>query len=186
VSAWPEVSDSERAICDDMVRLARGLWLLEQPMLESFRFQHVHGDFWDNNVLFNDEDEITAVLDLDFSGWRPRTDDIALVLYYATATPDRKTVDPDHLHWLRRCVEAYDSSLDDPLTPHERGLLPLALARTVLFMTRNILALEEDASDYGAPALPAQRQMLAGMARELTWSRDLLDQAAEAQAIFVG
>lgn len=186
VSAWPDVSDKERAICDDMVRLAGGLWFLEQPLQESCRVQHVHGDFWDNNVLFNDEDEITAVLDLDFSGWRPRTDDVALVLYYATATPDRQGADPGLLHWLRRCVEAYDSSLDHPLTPQELALLPLALARTVLFMTRNILALEEDASGYGAPALPAQRQMLAGMANELTWSLDLLGQAAEAQTIFGG
>ena len=184
VAAWPEPTKEEARICQDMVGLAERLHRLEADFGASWHSQHVHGDFWDNNVLFDASGHITAVLDLDFAGWRPRTDDVALVLYYATATPGRDRVSADHLHWLKACVDAYDSALDAPLSHEERISIPLATARTVLFMTRNILGLEHNPSGYGAPALPAQRAMLAGMAEELVWCRDLVEHAGQVQEIF--
>ena len=184
VASWPDATATEEQIGADMVQLAERLWPLEAELAATWHYQHVHGDFWDNNVLFGDAATITAVLDLDFSGWRPRTDDVALVLYYATATPGRTAIDSDHLHWLRACVDVYDAGLDTPLSADERASIPVAMARTVLFMSRNILALEDDASDYGAPARPAQRGMLAGMRDELKVFLDLVDKADDARRIF--
>lgn len=183
VAGWPDPSPDEAAICNRAVELARLLAPQEARLARSWQLQYVHGDFWDNNVLFDAEDRVTAVLDLDFAGWRPRTDDVALTFYYATATPDREVVDQHQLEWLRECLDSYDASLERPLSRQERESIAPAMARTVLFMTRNIIGLHEDPTDYGAPALPAQRGMLAGMQQELRWSLQLATDPALAQRI---
>ena len=53
--------------------------------LPSFPRQLVHGDYWDNNVLFR-AGRIVLVADLDFMGERARIDDLALTLYYTNST----------------------------------------------------------------------------------------------------
>jgi Ser/Thr protein kinase RdoA (MazF antagonist) len=68
-----------------LAQLAEKLALeLQGAELERTAFlprQLVHGDFWDNNVLFRDQ-QIVAVLDFDFIGERARIDDVALILCY--------------------------------------------------------------------------------------------------------
>ena len=93
--------------------------------------QLVHGDFWDNNVLFH-KDRVVLVADLDFMGERLRIDDLALVLYYTNSTFWDDPLSDDRMRKLRGLVDAYDSGLTDHLTSAERAALPLALARTPL------------------------------------------------------
>jgi len=93
--------------------------------------QLVHGDFWDNNVLFRDE-RIVLVADLDFMGERPRIDDLALTLYYTNSTFADGRDNPTRRSQLRTLVDAYDRRLGVPLTNRERAAIPLAMARSAL------------------------------------------------------
>jgi len=98
--------------------------------------QLVHGDYWDNNVLFRDE-TVVAVLDFDFAGVRPRVDDLALPLgYLLTAGHGRSQI--------LDLIAAYDSGADQPLTPQERECLPLAMARAALFFLQYLLMPSND------------------------------------------
>lgn len=126
--------------------------------------QLVHGDFWNNNVLFVDG-RVSAVLDLDFMGFRPRIDDLALTLYYTRSDflgPFDQAV---RLRWIARIVNAYDSGLDEPLTDEERSALPFALARTILYGLRYIAASSDDA---------AVQDRVRGDASDVDWSLDLV------------
>lgn len=96
----------------------------------------MHGDFWDNNVLF-DGDRVVAILDLDLVEERPRIDDLALVLYYAyppAAPPETGGAQAP----LAALVRAYSEATEPPLTSAERSGLPFAIARTCLHFTRNM------------------------------------------------
>jgi Ser/Thr protein kinase RdoA (MazF antagonist) len=125
--------------------------------------QLVHGDFWDNNVLFRDG-AVVLVTDLDFMGQRARIDDLALTLYYTTST---FSDDPDsdaRLRRVRTLVDAYDGGLDggDALTPDERAALPLALARTPLAF---VAMLADVDSEAGA------RRLAAELVADVAWAR---------------
>jgi Ser/Thr protein kinase RdoA (MazF antagonist) len=115
--------------------------------------QLVHGDFWDNNVKFQNG-SLVAVLDLDFMEEGARIDDLALVLYYATSgstlASDRSPV--ERMQALRELVDAYDSGLECHLSEKERAALPLALARTPLKYARHLL-LRTSAAEQRAVAL---------------------------------
>ncbi len=115
--------------------------------------QLVHGDFWDNNVKFQNG-SLVAVLDLDFMEEGARIDDLALVLYYAnsgsTFASLRSPV--ERMQALRELVDAYDSGLECHLSEKERAALPLALARTPLKYARHLL-LRTSAADQRAVAL---------------------------------
>lgn len=104
--------------------------------------QLVHGDYWDNNVLFRDE-TLVAVLDFDFAGVRPRVDDVALPLGYLMQTGQPVSE-------IRDLLAAYDAGADQPLTAPERQALPFAMARAALFFLQYHLL----------PADPAHRQHL--------------------------
>lgn len=93
--------------------------------------QLVHGDYWDNNVLFRGE-QLMAVLDFDFAGVRPRVDDLALPLGYLLQSGYP-------LAEVRRLVDAYDSGTDRVLTEDERAALPYAMARGALFFLQYLL-----------------------------------------------
>ena len=115
--------------------------------------QLIHGDFWDNNVKFQNG-SLVAVLDLDFMEEGTRIDDLALVLYYAnsgsTLASLRSPV--ERMQALRELVDAYDSSLECHLSEKERAALPLALARTPLKYARHLL-LRTSAAEQRAVAL---------------------------------
>ena len=114
--------------------------------------QLVHGDFWDNNVLFH-RGRVVLVADLDFMGKRPRIDDLALVLYYTNSTFRDDPLSDDRMRKLRDLVDAYDSGLADHLTSAERAALPLALARTPLCFVGMIASVDTEA---GAKRLAAE------------------------------
>jgi Ser/Thr protein kinase RdoA (MazF antagonist) len=115
--------------------------------------QLLHGDFWDNNVKFQNG-SLVAVLDLDFMEEGARIDDLALVLYYAnsgsTFASLRSLV--ERMQALRELIDAYDSGLERHLSEKERAALPLALARTPLKYARHLL-LRTSAADQRAVAL---------------------------------
>jgi Ser/Thr protein kinase RdoA (MazF antagonist) len=138
--------------------------------------QLVHGDFWDNNVKFQNGLPV-AVLDLDFMEEGARIDDLALVLYYAnsgsTLASLRSPV--ERMQALRELVDAYDSGLECHLSEKERAALPLALARTPLKYARHLL-LRTSAAEQRAVALAE--------APELEWALSIAKLPGPWQAAF--
>jgi Ser/Thr protein kinase RdoA (MazF antagonist) len=106
--------------------LADRLWPIEREFAHLPR-QLVHGDFWDNNIYFRDG-EIVLVGDFDFAGERPRIDDLALTLFYASELFDR----PAEPVQLRELAERYSAATAAPLTAIEWAALPFAIARSPL------------------------------------------------------
>jgi Ser/Thr protein kinase RdoA (MazF antagonist) len=93
--------------------------------------QLVHGDFWDDNVLF-DHGRPVLLADFDFMGERARIDDLALTLHRARSDLGSQTGPAEQPARLRRLVASYDTGLDQPLSAVERAALPLAMARQPL------------------------------------------------------
>lgn len=87
--------------------------------------QLVHGDFKDTNVLLRDT-QVVGVLDFDFTGVRPRIDDLALAVHYELERGGASLDD------ARSWVDAYDSGLGRPLSAIERAAFPYAMARMPL------------------------------------------------------
>jgi homoserine kinase type II len=108
--------------------------------------QLVHGDFWDNNVLFRGRD-IVLIHDFDHMGKRARIDDVALTVYYVLSEP-AVDLGPDAVRQLvRRLVDTYDAELDSGLSATERAALPVALARQPLWSVGGWIAnLDDDAA----------------------------------------
>jgi Ser/Thr protein kinase RdoA (MazF antagonist) len=136
--------------------------------------QLVHGDYWDNNVLFRDG-EIVLVADLDFMGARPRVDDLALTLYYTNATFADDQVSSARVAALGRLVQAYDAILGRPLSDAERRAIPLAMARTAI----GFIAQMADAdSEEGIHRLARE------LVPDFRWVRALLEDLEEWQDVF--
>jgi Ser/Thr protein kinase RdoA (MazF antagonist) len=138
--------------------------------------QLVHGDFWDNNVLFH-ADSIVLILDLDFMGERDRIDDIVLILYYVTSgsTLPRHASAHERQRRLRELLNAYDSGLSACLTATERAAIPLALARVVLGYTRHLLQRAQETD---------QREVLAAWSVDLDWSLEIVRDLGRWQGVF--
>jgi Ser/Thr protein kinase RdoA (MazF antagonist) len=128
--------------------------------------QLVHGDFWDNNVLFRDM-EIVAVLDFDFMGERARIDDVALILCYMFTTVSfrQQYRPPNRIGKLRELVDAYDAGLRNHLSARERAALPLALVRNVLPPFCNLWHVRDEA---------VYRKYVSQITLEVEWSLELL------------
>ena len=131
-----------------------------QRGVEALPGQLVHGDYWDNNVLFR-AGRIVFVGDLDFMGERTRIDDLALTLYYTNSTFADDPVSDARIHRLRALAAAYDAGADEPLTGAERAAIPVALARTPLAFIAMIAAVDSEA---GA------RRLAAEMAADIAWA----------------
>jgi Ser/Thr protein kinase RdoA (MazF antagonist) len=93
--------------------------------------QLVHGDFWDNNVLFRGGRAV-LLADFDFMGERTRVDDLALTLHCARSDLSVVAGPARELARLGRLVASYDAGLDLPLSATERAALPVAMARQPL------------------------------------------------------
>lgn len=158
VQQW-NPSPSEREVIGKAEELARLVTEAERGF-DGLPRQVVHGDFWDNNLLFR-EGRVVLVADLDFMGERARIDDLALTLYYTNSTFHDDPVSDERIRRLRALVDAYDSGLDEPLTRAERAALPLALARTPLAFIAMIAVVDSEA---GA------RQMASEMVGDLSWA----------------
>ncbi|MEZ4867811.1 MAG: phosphotransferase [Caldilineaceae bacterium] len=117
IAAWGPTAQEKR-FAAAIAKLAVMLPILDLPI------QLVHGDFKDNNVLFQ-TNNLMAVLDFDFMGVRPRIDDLALPLHTLLQRGEQ-------LSRVRTLVDAYDRGCAVPLSPQERRALPFAMARMAL------------------------------------------------------
>jgi homoserine kinase type II len=147
----------------------------ERDFAASVARQLVHGDFWDNNVLFRDG-QVVLVTDFDFMGERARTDDLALTLYYANSTFSDDPVSDTRIARLRRLVDAYDRGLEIPLTGAERAALPLAMARQPLWWIGGWLVLLDDEEQA--------RRGFAEMSRDIEGALQVIRDAGRWQAAF--
>ncbi|HEX8683376.1 MAG TPA: phosphotransferase [Ardenticatenaceae bacterium] len=167
-------SEAELQLAVASEELARLVARAERGV-EGLPRQMVHGDYWDNNVLFR-EGRVVLVADFDFMGERARIDDLALTLYYANSAFVDNPVSDDHLLRLRTLVNAYNTGLDEPLTRAERAALPLALVRTPLCFIAMIAVVD---STSGA------RQLAAEMAQDITWALAIVRNLDRWQSAFV-
>ena len=136
--------------------------------------QLVHGDYWDNNVLFRDG-RVVLVGDLDFMGERARVDDLALTLYYTNSTFLDDPASDNRFRKLAALVHAYDSGLGEPLTREERSALPIALARAPLAFIAMIAVVD---SDLGA------RRMAAEMSGDVRWALEIMHDLDRRRSMF--
>jgi Ser/Thr protein kinase RdoA (MazF antagonist) len=154
--------------------LADRLQKLEVPFRGKLPHQLVHGDFWDNNVMFHDG-KVALVTDLDMMGERARVDDLALTLYYTTSSFDGDRLSPERIKRLRHLADLYDTGQDEPLSADERAALPLAIVRTPLFML-NYIAMMTSKQEMAGP--------IAGTLSDFEWGSKLLDNIEAWQQAF--
>jgi homoserine kinase type II len=126
IRAWQDAGLTQLA--ERGVRHIDAVAAAEEPLRSGQLSQLVHGDFWDNNVLYRDG-VLAAVIDFDFMGERPRIDDLALTLYFFLLEPGRDLPTAADRAQVRRFVDAYDAGTTLPLSSDERAALPLAIAR---------------------------------------------------------
>jgi Ser/Thr protein kinase RdoA (MazF antagonist) len=173
IRAWPP-SPAEARLADLADQLAATLAGQEHGEPGPLPRQLVHGDFWDNNVRFRRR-QVALVTDFDFAGERPRTDDLALTLYYTSVGITDITRDPTQLTEL---VDAYETGLGTRLSQHERAAIPLAMARQPLWSIAVWVAL----LDSQATA----RRHLAATAPELTWALHLTGRITQVRDALTG
>lgn len=171
--AW-EASPAELRLADDAEQLARLVDETEREISTRLPRQLVHGDFWDNNVLFR-AGRVILVIDFDFMGERARIDDLALTLYYTQSTFWEDAVSDERMHRLRGLVDAYESGLDEQLSSLERAALPLALARAPLCFVGMIAVVD---SEQGA------RRLAAELSRDIAWALAIARNPAPWRAAF--
>lgn len=161
IKSWGPTA-AELAGAELALTLARRIAAAEAPEQDGVPAQLVHGDFWDNNVLFSG-DRLALVTDFDFAGVRPRIDDLALTLFFASQDFTDMTSD---VALLRELVNIYDGGLDVPLTAAERRRLPFAMARQALWSVAIWVATLDEVG--------AARQHLNGVVEELRWAERLV------------
>lgn len=167
-------SPAEARLADDAEELAR-LVAAEQNVAPALPRQLVHGDYWDNNVLFR-EGRVALIADFDFMGERARIDDLALTLYFAASTFAADPLSDDSLGRLRALVDAYDQGLGDPLSRTERAALPVAIARQPLWSLGGWVVLLDDEG--------LARQHASGMFQEVGWALRMMREVGRWQAAF--
>jgi Ser/Thr protein kinase RdoA (MazF antagonist) len=162
IRSWAPTSD-ERDLADAADRLAGAIAQLHVDFGESPR-QLVHGDYWDNNVLFCGG-QVVLVVDLDFMGVRPRIDDLALTLYYTMYELDDPLGD-DGLRRLVQLVNAYDLGASPRLSTIERAVLPIAIARQSLWSVAIWGAqLDDEETARGTSGAPSRGEPPVGVGR---------------------
>lgn len=174
IRSWAS-SPADLDLADAAEKLARLVAAAENDLVSLLPRQLVHGDFWDNNVLFRDG-RVVLVTDFDFMGERARIDDLALTLYF-TCLQDPQTAASDaQLGRLPRLVDAYDSGLAIPLSRVERAALPLAMARQPLWSIGGWVARLDDEQ--------SARQHAAGTVSEVNWALGMLGELDKWQLAF--
>jgi Ser/Thr protein kinase RdoA (MazF antagonist) len=168
IRAW-RPAHAEARLADIADQLAATLAAREQEDLGQLHRQLVHGDFWDNNVRFRRQ-QVALVTDFDFLGERPRTDDLALTLYYTSVDITDITGDPAR---LARLLSAYEAGLGTRLSQDERAAIPLAMARQPLWSIAVWVALLDNQG--------TARRHLAATAPELNWALQLASRITQVQ-----
>ncbi len=150
---------AERTVADEADALAVDVSRLPLPTQR----QLVHGDFWDNNVLFaGSQPHPCLITDFDFAGERPRIDDLALTLFFTSQ--DIVDVGPE---LLDRLVDAYAVHLDPALSDGELTALPAAMARQALWSIAIWVAQLDDVDSV--------RARVGANRATLLWARRILD-----------
>ena len=173
IRAW-QPTPPEARMADLADQLASTLAGWEPDRSAPLRRQLVHGDFWDNNVRFR-HGQVALVTDFDFLGERPRTDDLALTLYYTSVDITDITRDPAQLAEL---ASAYETGLGTRLPQDERAAIPLAIARQPLWSIAIWVALLDDQD--------TARRHLAATASELDWALQLASRITQVQDALSG
>jgi homoserine kinase type II len=168
IRAW-RPTPAEARLADLADELAATLAGREQDHPGPLGRQLVHGDLWDNNVRLRHR-RVALVTDFDFLGERPRTDDLALTLYYTSVDISDITRDPAQLTGL---VAAYETGLGTRLSPHERAAIPLAIARQPLWSIAVWVALLDNQD--------TARRHLAATEAELNWALQMTSRIAQVQ-----
>jgi Ser/Thr protein kinase RdoA (MazF antagonist)/GNAT superfamily N-acetyltransferase len=130
--SW-DLSTDEANTARNAENLAKAVWSYERLFIDELPTQLVHGDFWDNNILFLNETPV-FVTDFDYMGHRPRVDDLARTLFFTCMAFFELPVSDELLRRLRGLVDAYDANAAAArLTQLEREALPFAIARQPLW-----------------------------------------------------
>lgn len=164
----------EARLAEEAEELAVLVTGLEKHLVPRLPRQLVHGDFWDNNVLFRGRD-VVLVADLDFMGERPRIDDLALTLFYTNSRFTEDQTSEARARRLRRLTDAYESRLEEGLSGVERSAFLPALLRIPLAFIAMIALID---SEEGA------KKHAAGRLRDVQWALSLARQPAPWAAIF--
>jgi homoserine kinase type II len=173
IRAW-RPTPAEARLADLADQLAGTLAGWEQDRPVPLCRQLVHGDFWDNNVRFRHR-QVALVTDFDFLGEHPRTDDLALTLYYTSVDITDITSDPAQLSGL---VAAYETGLGVRLLQDELAALPLAIARQPLWSIAVWVALLDNQD--------TARRHLAATGAELRWALQLTGRIPQLQDALTG
>ena len=128
IRGWGPAAE-EAGLADAADQLAERVAEAEAGLVPQLPRQLVHGDFWDDNVLFRNGRPV-LLADFDFMGEGARVDDLALTLHHAGS--DLGAGPRELPARLARLVGAYDRGLEVPLSEAERAALPLAMARQSL------------------------------------------------------
>lgn len=142
IRSWEAPGNLSR-IADCAEELAGLVTELDRERLDALPTQLVHGDYWDNNVLF-DNHVIALVTDFDYMGERMRIDDLALTLYFANDCCDTDDDSDARIKQMVWMTQKYEQGLDVPLSEAERRAVPLALARQPLWSIGGWVALLDD------------------------------------------
>jgi len=126
-----EPTHRERRLAAAAEELAALVTQAEAELVSGLPCQLVHGDFWDNNVLFR-RGRPVLLADFDFMGERARIEDLALTLHCARSDLRAERGPVQDRDRLRRLVASYNAGLDLPLSDSERAALPVAMARQPL------------------------------------------------------
>jgi homoserine kinase type II len=174
IRGWA-ASPAELYLADAAEELARRIAATEHNLVSTLPRQLVHGDFWDNNVLFRDG-RVVLVTDFDFMGEHARIDDIALTLYFASLKYGAGLSSDELRSLLLKLVDAYGCGLAIRLSSAERAALPLALARQPLWSIGGWVALLDDEQ--------SARQHAAWTVWEVDWALGILDELDIWQSAF--
>lgn len=163
-----------RLRADEVLRLCDAVDAAESGLVAGQRSQVVHGDYWDNNVLLLDG-QVSAVLDFDFMGLRPRVDDLALGMYFHLQEPGRGLPTLEDRTLVRRLADGYDAAAAIPLSAAERASLPLAIARQPAWLVgRWIAELDDSAALAQARKLARELPVAQAVLRDISRWQDAL------------
>ena len=169
---WGEPRFAELA--DDVQRHCEAVAGREERLRHDQVRQLVHGDFWDNNVVFRGR-QLVGVLDFDFLGERDRIEELALTLWFSLLEAGNHPPGDEQVQQVRELVNTYDQCSGLKLSDAERERLPLALARQPAWIAGGwVPALDDSgaraqAADLAA-RLPTARVILADLS---TWTSAL-------------
>jgi len=171
-------TDSELEIVDISKKLEEMVTQAGGKIFSKLPQQLAHGDFWDNNVLFNGN-KIALIVDFDFMGKRRRIEDIALTLYYSHISDNlckSDTMSTERAFELKQLLNLYESGLNTRLTETERIALPIAIALQALWGIGGWVVKLDDEN--------TARNHVSGMAWELEQCKYIMDNLDEWQEIF--